>query len=62
MIHFSFELTNAMNDMIALGATDEQINEIFNFKIKKSVPSVLQIDLAYAKKRINKGESQIRLI
>ena len=34
MIHFSFELTNAMNDMIALGATDEQINEIFNFKIK----------------------------
>lgn len=21
-----------MNDMIALGATDEQINEIFNFK------------------------------
>ena len=34
MIHFSFELTNAMNDMIALGATDEQINEIFNIKIK----------------------------
>ena len=39
MIHFSFELTNAMNDIIALGATDEQINEIFNFKIK-SVPKV----------------------
>lgn len=39
MIHFSLELTNAMNDMIALGATDEQINEIFNFKIK-SVPKV----------------------
>jgi len=28
------ELTNAMNDMIALGDTDEKINEIFNFKIK----------------------------
>ena len=38
MIHFSLELTNAMNDMIALGATDEQINEIINFKIK-SVPN-----------------------
>ena len=34
MIHFLLKLTNAMNDMIVLGATDEQINEIFNFKIK----------------------------
>ena len=40
-LSLSFRLTNAMNEMIGLGATDEQIDEIVHNYLYRDTPEML---------------------
>lgn len=40
-LSLSFRLTNAMNEMIGLGATDEQINEIVHNYLDRDTPETM---------------------
>ena len=40
-LYYSFQVTSAMNDMIALGATDEEINAIIQRALKNKSKKLL---------------------
>ena len=40
-LYLSYELTNVVNGMITLGATDEQINEIMHSVMNRNRPETL---------------------